>query len=104
MLVEQVLRYAAALYKVEREVRNLEPDVRRRTCQEKAVPLMGAFYAWMIAQRELVHERLGITRAWDYSLKRWAALSRYLNDGTVLDTETSAIDCGVHCNRACSNG
>lgn len=44
---------------------------------------MDAFHAWMIAQRELVHEGLGITRALDYSLKRCAALSHYLNHGTV---------------------
>lgn len=83
VLAEQALRYIAALYEVEREVRDLEPDVRRRIRQEKAAPLMDAFHAWMIAQRELVHEGLGITKALDYSLKRWAALSRYLDDGTV---------------------
>jgi Transposase and inactivated derivatives len=83
VLAEQALRYIAALYEIEREVRDLEPDVRRRIRQEKAAPLMDAFHAWMIAQRELVHEGLGITKALDYSLKRWAALSRYLNDGTV---------------------
>lgn len=44
---------------------------------------MGALHAWMISLRELVHEGLGITKALDYSLKRWAALSRYLNDSTV---------------------
>lgn len=44
---------------------------------------MNAFHAWMIALRELLHEGLGITKVLDYSLKRWAALSRYLNDGTV---------------------
>ena len=37
----------------------------------------------MIAQRELVFEGLVITKALDYSLNRWAALSRYLNDGTL---------------------
>lgn len=37
----------------------------------------------MIAQRELVFEGLVITKALDYSLKRWAALSRYLDDGAV---------------------
>jgi transposase len=83
VLAEQALRYIAALYEIEREVRDLEPDVRRRIRQEKAAPLMDAFHAWMIAQRELVHEGLGITKALDYSLKRWAALSRYLDDGTV---------------------
>ncbi len=37
----------------------------------------------MIAQRDLVPEGTAISRALDYSLKRWAALSRYLNDGAV---------------------
>lgn len=32
---------------------------------------------------QLKRHRLGITKALDYSLKRWAALSRYLNDGAV---------------------
>lgn len=83
VLAEQALRYIAALYEIEREIRDVEPDVRRRIRQEKAAPLMDAFHAWMIAQRELVHEGLGITKALDYSLKHWAALSRYLDDGTV---------------------
>lgn len=37
----------------------------------------------MIAQRYLVPEGSAISRALDYSLKRWATLSRYLDDGAV---------------------
>ncbi len=37
----------------------------------------------MIAQRDIVHNGSAIGKALDYSLKRWAALSRYLDDGTV---------------------
>ena len=44
---------------------------------------METLHAWMLAQRELVFEGLTITKALDYSLKRWAALSRYLDDGAV---------------------
>jgi len=77
------LQYIAAIYEIEREVRDLEPDERRRIRQEKGAPLMDALHAWMIAQRELVFEGLVITKALDYSLNRWAALSRYLNDGTL---------------------
>ena len=82
-LAEQALQYIAAIYEIEREVRDMEPDERRRIRQEKAAPLMDALHAWMIAQRELVFEGLAITKALDYSLKRWAALSRYLDDGAV---------------------
>ena len=83
ILVEQALQYIAAIYEVEREVRDLEPDERRRIRQEKSAPLMKTLHAWMIAQRERVFEGLVITKALDYSLKRWTALSRYLNDGTL---------------------
>jgi hypothetical protein len=37
--------------------------------------------AWMIAQRDFVPDRSAISRALDYSLKRWTALSRDLDDG-----------------------
>lgn len=82
-LAEQALRYIQLLYEIEIEIRDLEPDLRRRIRQEKAVPVMEMLYAWMIAQRDLVPEGSAISRALDYSLKRWAALSRYLDDGAV---------------------
>ncbi len=37
----------------------------------------------MIAQRDLVPNGSAISKALDYSLKRWTALSRYLDNGAV---------------------
>ncbi len=37
----------------------------------------------MTAQRDIVHNGSTISKALDYSLKRWTALSRYLDDGAV---------------------
>jgi transposase len=82
-LAEQALRYIQLLYEIESEVRDLEPDLRRRIRQEKAVPVMDALHAWMIAQRQIVHDGSAISKALDYSLKRWTALSRYLDDGAI---------------------
>jgi len=82
-LAEQALRYIQLLYEIESEIRDLEPDLRRRIRQEKAVPVMEMLHAWMIAQRERVHDGVAIAKALDYSLKRWTALSRYLDDGAV---------------------
>ena len=82
-LAELALRYIQLLYEIEHEVRDLEPDLRRRIRQEKAVPVMDALHAWMITQRLLVHDGSAISKALDYSLKRWTALSRYLDDGAV---------------------
>ncbi|MFK3796022.1 IS66 family transposase [Pseudomonas sp. NPDC088444] len=82
-LAEQALRYFQLLYEIESEVRHLKPDLRRQIRQEKSVPVMDMLHAWMIAQRNLVPEGSVISKALDYSLKRWASLSRYLYDGAV---------------------
>lgn len=92
-LAEQALRSIQLLYEIESEVRDLEPDLRRRIRQEKAVPVMEMLHAWMIAQRERVHDGVAIAKALDYSLKRWTALSRYLDDGAVpIDNNHRAAD------------
>jgi len=72
-IAEKTLYYIANLYEVEREVRDLEADLRRRIRQEKAAPLINA----------LVPEGSAIAKALDYSLKSWTALTRYLDDGAV---------------------
>jgi transposase len=46
-----------------------------------AVPAMDMLHAWMIAQRHLTPGGTAINKALNYSLKRWAALSHYLNGG-----------------------
>lgn len=73
----KALRYILLLYEIESEVRDLEPDLRHRIRQEKAIPVTDRLHAWMIAQRDLVPEGSAISRALDYSLIRWASLSRY---------------------------
>lgn len=74
-VAEKALHYIAALYEVEREVRELEPGGRQRIRQEKAAPIADALHTWMIAQRQLVPEGSAIAKALDYSLKRWIALT-----------------------------
>lgn len=51
--------------------------------RKKAAPIADALHTWMIAQRQLVPEGSAIAKALDYSLKRWIALTRYLDDGAV---------------------
>lgn len=83
ILAEQALRSIQRLYEIESKNRDLEPDLRRRIRQEKAVPVMDRLHAWIIAQRELVHDGVAIAKVLDYSLKRRTALLRYLDDGAV---------------------
>lgn len=85
MLAKQALRYIHSLYEIESKVRDLKPELRRGIRLEKAVPVMNMLHAWMLAQRDLAPEDSAISRALDYSLKRWAALSRYLDDGARIN-------------------
>lgn len=77
------LPFFAALYEIEREAAALDAEERRRLRQSRAKPVCDALYEWMVAQRKLVSEGSAIAKALDYSLKRWEALTRYLDDGHV---------------------
>lgn len=79
----QAVEYIKQLYKVEHEARDLETEERRQQRQDHAKPIADALHDWMLMQRLQVPEGTAIANALDYSLKRWAALMRYLDDGAV---------------------
>ena len=82
-IAEQALKYYGELYAVERDVAELTPDRRREVRQARARPIADALHEWMLAQRKLVSEGSAIAKALDYSLRRWDAFTRYLDDGHV---------------------
>ncbi|MDH2240272.1 IS66 family transposase [Pigmentiphaga sp. GD03639] len=77
----QALELFGALYGVERDVADLPADERQRMREERARPIAETLHRWLIAQRQRVPDGSGTARAIDYSLKRWEALARYLDDG-----------------------
>ena len=82
-VTEEALKYFVQLYEVEREVQTLEPDERRRIRQLKARPVADALNKWLTLQRQKVPDGSATARAIDYSLNRWVALTRYLDDGDL---------------------
>ncbi|QVN01546.1 IS66 family transposase [Pseudomonas rhodesiae] len=82
-LAEQALHSIGGLYEVERKAKEMSDEDRWRLSQEMAIPIAEKLHEWMLAQRELVPEGSATAKALDYSLKRWVALTRYLNDGAV---------------------
>ena len=82
-LAEQTLHSIGGLYEVERKAKEMSDEDRWRLRQEMAMPIAEKLHEWMLAQRELVPEGSATAKALDYSLKRWVALTRYLNDGAV---------------------
>ena len=82
-LAEQALHSIGGLYEVERQARGMSNEDRWRIRQEMAVPISKTLHDWMLAQRDLVPNGSATAKAIDYSLKRWVALTRYLDDGSV---------------------
>ena len=82
-IAETGIQYFARLYEIEREVKDLDADERHRIRQARGRPIAEALHAWMIAQRLKVPEGSGTAKALNYSLKRWPALTRYLDDGNL---------------------
>jgi hypothetical protein len=69
--------------RIEREVRDLKPDERRRIRQQRSAKIADALHQWLEQQRKLVPEGSATAKAIDYSLKRWKALTRFINDGEL---------------------
>ena len=73
------------LYKVEREAReqNLDAIGRARLREERARPIADLLHEWLVIHRLKVPDGSASAKAIDYSLKRWKALIRYIDDGNL---------------------
>jgi len=79
----EALAYFQKLYAVEHELATLAQDDRRRLRQEQAKPVLDEFGIWLERRRQQVPNGSSTAKAIDYSLRRWAALIHYLDDGQV---------------------
>ena len=57
---------------------------------ERSRPLVVALESWLCEQRARVSKNSDTGKAIDYSLKRWAALTRFLGDGRLCMTNNAA--------------
>ena len=79
---EQALKFFGQLYEVEQAAANADSQARLEARRE-ARPLADALNQWLRQQRQRVPDGSATARAIDYNLKRWAALTRYLDDGDL---------------------
>ncbi|BFL71341.1 IS66 family transposase (plasmid) [Moraxella osloensis] len=89
----EALELFQTLYAVEREIderfeKNQTPlprdaQIVRQVRQEKAKPVADKLYAWLQQKRLGTTKNADITKAIEYCLKRWTALTRYLDDGSL---------------------
>lgn len=82
-VAEQALRRIAALYAIEADIRGQPPENRRLQRQARARPLLDEFHGWLSAMVGRVSAKSEIAAAIGYSLTRWKALTRYVDDGRI---------------------
>lgn len=83
VIAEQALALFARLYEIEAALKDLEPEERRRCRQQDSKPAAQALHQWLTGHRPKVPDGSATARAIDYSLTRWAALTRYIDTGDL---------------------
>lgn len=79
----QALRFYQCLFRIEGEIEDRPSDERRQIRQRKSRRVLTVFHHWLLTQRQLVPHGSATMKAIDYSLKRWAELTLFVDDGEV---------------------
>jgi transposase len=87
--VEAVSRIDA-LFAIEREINGATPERRRAAREERSRPLIIALETWLRQQRAKLSSKSETAKAIDYSLKRWTALTHFLDDGRLCMSNNAA--------------
>jgi transposase len=80
-IAKEAIQRIAAIYRIEHQAQELDADARHIHRQQHAAPLVDAFGDWLRDLHPKVLGSSGTAKAVGYSLKRWSALRRYLDDG-----------------------
>ena len=79
-----------ALFAIEREINGLAPQQRVGVRTERGRPCIIELESWLREQRARVSKNSDTGKAIEYSLKRWAALTRFLHDGRLCMSNNAA--------------
>ncbi len=90
-LAGQALQRIRALYEIEDDIRGQAPALRKAQRQARAGPLLEQMRQWLQGLLGRVSAKSDIAQAIGYSLVRWKALTRYVDDGR-LEIDNNAAE------------
>jgi transposase len=79
----EALARIAALYAIEDDIRGKPAELRREVRQSRARPLIDQLHTWMEKTLRQLSSKSETAGAIRYSLSRWRALTRYIDDGRL---------------------
>jgi len=77
----EALERIGELYRIEIQAKHLDAQGRHHYRRQHAAPRLEKLKDWLLTLRKGTLGQSGLSRAIDYTLKRWEALTRYLDDG-----------------------
>lgn len=90
-LAEMALHKIRQLYRVEKEIRGLPPDERRRIRQARSRVVLDDLHDWLNTTLSQVSRKSTLAQTIRYALTRWTALTRYRDDGH-LEIDNNAAE------------
>ncbi len=74
-IAEDGVKRIGALYRIEADIRGLDPDARLAERQERSAPIIGDFEAWLTQNRARVARKSPLGEALAYIAKYWAVIA-----------------------------
>jgi transposase len=90
-IAAEALERIGRLYGIEAEIRGRPVDERTRVRQARAGPELEALHTWLHTTLTTLSKKSELAVAIRYALSRWAALTRYRNDGR-LEIDNNAAE------------
>jgi transposase len=89
-IASEAVRRIDMLFEIERSINGKTPEQRLAVRREQSRPLIAELEIWMHQQRALLSTKNDTAKAINYLLNRWAAFTRFLDDGRVCLTNNAA--------------
>lgn len=89
-IAKEALEKIGALFEIERSLMGKPPDQRREARQSRGKPKLDELALWFDAQLKLIPGKSELAGAIRYARSRWAALTRYCEDGRLEISNNAA--------------
>ncbi|MBP1295771.1 hypothetical protein M2192_000375 [Bradyrhizobium elkanii USDA 61] len=89
-IASEAVRRIDILFEIERTINGKTPEQRLAARRDKSRPIVADLEIWMRQQRTLLSSGNGTAKAINYLLNRWAAFTRFLDDGRICLSNNAA--------------
>ncbi|NHZ83972.1 IS66 family transposase [Massilia sp. CCM 8695] len=90
-VAEEAMRRIAQLYAIEQQAAGMAAPPRLALREQHAMPVLADLHIWLTATQLTVATGSGTAKAIEHALKRWPALQRYANSGS-LPIDNNAVE------------